>query len=137
MKPLGACLLSFGALVVGAAGCSEGLETVPVSGKVTIAGRDRPKVCRLFFHPVETKSVTRPTAAETDEEGMYEVRSFKGVEGLVPGTYSVRVSYYDLKPGKDPADDRNWIQSDYDAGELVVDPDSDGVEHNINVPAKS
>ena len=120
------------------AGCSGGgLHTVPVYGQVTIAGREFPKVCRIYFLPVTSEGPKRPSMAETAEDGKYAVKSFKDSEGLLPGTYKVNLSYYDLKPGADPALDGSWIIQDYDAGELVVDADSDGIEHNITVPAKS
>jgi hypothetical protein len=120
------------------AGCSDGgLHTVPVYGQVTIAGRGFPKVCRIFFLPVTSEGPKRPSMAETTEDGKYAVKSFKDSEGLLPGSYKVNLTYYDLKPGADPALDGSWIIQDYDAGELAVDADSDGIEHNITVPAKS
>jgi hypothetical protein len=116
-------------------GCGRGgPETIPVSGIVTFAGRERPKVSRVFFQPAGETKVFRPSVAETKEDGAYEVKAFQRSDGLVPGTYLVRVSYFDLKPGADPKYDESWIEKRYDAGELVIESGSDDVEFNVEVP---
>jgi hypothetical protein len=119
-------------------GCSgEAVETVPVYGKVSFSAREAPKICRLFFQPVQTASVTRPSSATTEADGTYEAKAFRDSDGLVPGTYKVQVSYYDLRPGANPNLETSYVESVYDAGELVVADDADEVEHNIEVPAKT
>jgi len=131
-------LMFFGLGLMFFAGCSEALETVPVYGTVTIEGRERPKVCRLFFHPVQVSGgPTRPSVAQLDERGSYTARAFKDSDGLIPGTYRVNVTYYDLRPGGDPSFETSWIQHNYNAGDLVVDRQAGEVEHNIRVPRKS
>jgi hypothetical protein len=125
-------------LLVICSGCFEsGPKTVPVYGKVTFVGRETPKVCRLFFRPVQSEGLLRPCAAATEPDGTYQVKAFQQSKGLVPGTYRIRVSYFDLKPGANPELDTSWVETRYDAGELVVDADSSGIEHNIEVPKKS
>ena len=120
------------------AGCSEGLETVPVYGTVTIEGREPPKVCRLFFHPVQvTGGPKRPSVVQLNEDGSYEAKAFQDSVGLVPGTYRVNVSYFDLKAGADPSFETSWIQHNYNAGEIVVDAGAGEIEHNITVPRNS
>jgi hypothetical protein len=96
-----------------------------------------PKFCRLYFRHVKAESITRPTMASPEPDGSYEVKSFRQSKGLLPGTYKVEVSYFDLKPGADPNIETNYIESVFDAGELVVDSDADEVEHNIEVPPKT
>jgi hypothetical protein len=54
----------------------------------------------------------------------------------LPGTYRVDVSYFDLKPGGNPNSEGGWTERKHDAGELVVEAGSSGVEFNIKVPAK-
>ena len=120
------------------AGCSRGgPETVPVYGTVNFIGRDVPKYCRLFFQPLQTEGISRPSSATAEADGSYEVKAFRRSAGLVPGTYRVQISYYNLKRGANPEVESNWVESVYDAGELVVDAGSRGVEHNIEVPAES
>lgn len=118
-------------------GCSGGgLETIPVYGKVTFANREPPQVCRLFFQPVQTESISRPSSATVQPDGSYEAKAFRQSDGLVPGTYKVQVSYYDLKPGANANLETSYVESVYEADELVVDPDARSVEHNIEVPAR-
>ena len=120
------------------AGCIDrGPETIPVYGKVSFAGREAPKFCRLFFQSVKSETVNRPSSATVQPDGAYEVKSFRRSKGLLPGTYKIQVSYYDLKPGADPNVETNYVESVHEAGELVVDADADEVEHNIEVPPKT
>jgi hypothetical protein len=119
------------------AGCSEsGPKTVPVYGTVTFVGRDAPKTCRLFFKPIKVEGLTRPAAAERSSNGSYAARAFSTSKGLLPGTYKIEVSYYDLIPGKNPDLENSWAETSFRAGELVVDANSKGIEHNIEVPKK-
>jgi predicted small lipoprotein YifL len=123
------------------AGCGDsGPKTIPVYGKVTTEGRPLPQVCRLYFLPASTdgpsRGPSRPSIAQMEEDGSYAVKAYKDSDGLLPGAYQVEVSYYDLKPGGNPMSEAGWIEHKHDAGELVVDADSDGVEFNITLPVK-
>ena len=118
-------------------GCSDGgPATVPVYGTLSFAGREQPKFCRLYFKPIEAETITRPSFTTPEADGSYEVKSFRQSNGLLPGKYKVEVSYFDLKPGANPNVETSYAESVFDAGELVVDADSDGIEHNIEVPPK-
>ncbi len=128
-------LLASGLLV--SFGCSRGgPETIPVFGKVTFEGREPPEACRVFFRPVEGAAAARPAVAQAERDGAYEAKAFKDAEGLLPGSYSLNVSYIDIKPGTDPTIESNWITQNFDAGELVVSADADEVQYDITVPAK-
>jgi hypothetical protein len=119
------------------AGCSEtGPKTVPVYGTVTFVGRDAPKTCRLFFKPIKVEGLNRPAVAERTPNGSYAAKAFSTSRGLLPGTYRIEISYYDLKPGKDPNIETNWAETNFSAGELVVEAGSSGVEKNIDIPKK-
>jgi hypothetical protein len=120
------------------AGCGErGPKTVPVHGTVSFVGRERPKQIQIFFRPNKTEGgVVRPTIVKCDEGGEYQAKSFERSRGLIPGTYGVMVEYFDHISGKDPRLESSYKQGTFDAGELVVDPSSGGVEHNIEVPAQ-
>jgi hypothetical protein len=132
--PLIAALVAIACMI----GCSDrGPKTIPVYGTVTFAGRERPKFCRLYFRPIQAETITRPSMSTPAENGSYEVKSFRDSNGLLPGTYKVEVTYFDLKPGANPNIETNYIESAFDAGELVVDADAGSVEHNIEVPAKA
>jgi predicted small lipoprotein YifL len=117
-------------------GCGhDGPRTVPVFGKVTFEGRKPPDACRLFFRPVGP-SAARPAVAQAERDGTYRVKAFKDADGLLPGTYSLNVSYIDVKPGADPDVESNWIGQSFDAGELDVPEDAEEVQHDVTVPAK-
>jgi hypothetical protein len=127
---------AFAALLL-LAGCSEsGPKTIPVYGTVTFVGRDAPKTCRLFFKPIKVEGLTRPAAAERSPNGSYTAKAFSTSKGLLPGTYKIEVSYYDLVPGRNPDLETSWAETSFNAGELVVDANSKGIEHNIEVPKK-
>jgi hypothetical protein len=122
-------------LLVG--GCSEtGPKTIPVYGTVIFVGRDAPKTCRLFFKPIKVEGLIRPAVAERSSSGSYAAKAFSNSKGLLPGTYKVEVSYYDLVPGKNPELETSWAETKFNAGEIVVDANSSGVEHNIEIPKK-
>lgn len=130
--------LLFGFGLLAAAGCGEkGPKTVPVYGTISFAGREPPKTCQVYFTPIKTEGLIRPTIAERQSNGSYQAKSFSTSRGILPGTYRVLVTYYQLKPGKDPNREANWDELKHEAGELVVAPDSGGIEHNIEVPKKS
>jgi hypothetical protein len=127
---------ALGFTIVLLVGCSDhGLKTIPVYGTVTFADRERPKGCRIFFKPVKVEGISRPAAAEATS-GSYTANAFSTSKGLIPGTYRIEVSYYDLKAGKNPNLESSYAETNYDAGEVIVDSNSSGVEHNIEVPKK-
>src|SRR3954467_4266662 len=138
MKFHAACkLIVLVSLLLSLAGCSEpGPKTVPVYGTVTFVGRDAPKTCRLFFKPIKVEGLSRPAVAERTSNGSYAAKAFSTSKGLLPGTYRIEISYYDLKPGKDPNIETNWAETNFSAGELVVEAGSSGVEKNIDIPKK-
>jgi hypothetical protein len=118
-------------------GCFErGPKTVPVYGTVTLLGREAPSGIRVFFRPNQTSGPVRPTIAKCDPDGAYEAKSFERSRGLLPGTYGIEVHYADLIPGKDPRLEGSYKVDTFDAGEVVVDPNSGGIEHNIEIPAQ-
>jgi hypothetical protein len=133
-------LTSFGvaiAALVIVTGCSEsGPKTIPVYGTVTFVGRDPPKTCQIYFTPIKTEGLIRPTVAERQSNGSYAAKSFSTSRGILPGTYRVLVTYYELKPGKDPNRESNWDELKFDDGELVVDANSSGIKHDIEVAPK-
>ena len=124
-------------VILAVAGCGGGSDVVPVTGQVVFHSRDLPQVARLTFVPVEGTSgggAIRPSGAKMEPDGTYRVKPYQGVEGLLPGTYEVRVSYYDLRPGGDRNREADWTEYTHEAGELVVEPGSGAIEHDVEVP---
>lgn len=115
-------------------GCSRS-PVVPVSGTISFPDRDLPEVCRLTFVPTETAEGVsiRPSGATMDEQGVYHLSPHKGVEGLLPGRYKIRLSYFDLKRNGNPDIEGDWKEQTFEAGELNVEAGSRAVEHNIEV----
>jgi len=105
---------------------------------MSFADRELPEVCRLTFVPTETDEGVsiRPSGATMDEDGVYHLPPFKGVEGLLPGTYAIRVSYFDLKRNGNPDIEGDWKEYQHEAGELTVEEGSSGVVHDIEVTRK-
>src|SRR3954452_6372872 len=118
-------------------GCSEGpIKTVPVYGTVTFVDREAPPTCDLIFQPLKIDGPLRPSFADRQADGSYQVKAFKNSRGLIPGTYHVQLVFHDLKPGADPKQESAWKLTNYDGGELKVDAASGGVEFNIEVRSK-
>jgi hypothetical protein len=107
-----------------------------VYGNISFVGRDAPKTVRVVFKPIKSEGLTRPTVAERASNGSYTAKAFSSSRGLIPGTYKIEVTYYDLKPGKDPNIETSWAESNFDAGQLVVESNASGIEHDIEIPKK-
>jgi len=112
-------------LLILLAGCSDnGLEMVRVGGQVTFEGRELPKYCKVYFHPIEVPAglPKRPAASRLGEDGRLSVTSWKKGDGLVPGTYEVKIQYYDPKPGADLTSDDGWVGKSHQVENLVIKP---------------
>jgi hypothetical protein len=66
-------------------------------------------------------------------DGTYELVPFQGVKGLLPGTYKIRLNYFDLKRNGDPDREADWKETAFEAGELVIEAGSGPVTHDIEV----
>lgn len=125
-------------LALAASGCgSADPGIVPVAGKLTFSGRELPGVCRLTFVPTaDGDSGVRPSGGEMTPNGTYELTEFRGVRGLYPGSYRVRLAYYDLRPGGNPDVEGDWKETSYEAPDLlVIEAGSAAVQYDLTVPA--
>ena len=113
-------------------GCSDS-PVVPVSGTLNFVDREIPEVCRLSFIPKATEGAIRPSGGTMAPDGSYRLPPFKGVEGLLPGVYSVRVNYFDLKKNGNPDREGDWKEFTFEGEELVVEAGSRGITHDIEV----
>jgi len=124
------------------AGCgNNGLPLVPVSGKVTFAGAKPPAAGTVTFTPINVQQGLphRPGSAHFDEQGDFQVTSFKEKDGLIPGTYYARVTCWKGKPSSsDPSsfERLNYVPKDFQAAPVVVDKKAGSVEVAIDVPRK-
>ncbi len=78
-----------------AAGCGNPRGTVPVVGRVTFGGQPPPQPGYVYFVPRNDDpscAGRRPGTAIFAKDGAFTANSFEGGDGLVPGTYEVRVT---------------------------------------------
>ena len=98
-------VITIAAGLLTAAGCggSQEFPLVPVSGTVTFAGGPCPKPGSIVFGPkaVDEGLPQRAGSASFQEDGHFEVTSFKAGDGLVPGTYVVKVTCWEKPPTDD------------------------------------
>lgn len=95
-------------LVAVACGCSRRpYGTVPIRGRVTFGGKPPPARCEVYFVPVDTGRTSeaaltpRPGVGYVDSAGTFEVTSFQPGDGLLPGTYEVRIECWRTTPQVD------------------------------------
>lgn len=123
------------------AGCGgRDLPLVPVAGKITFAGGPCPKAGTIDFEPVAAVEglPRRRGWAKFAEDGAFEATSFDEGDGLLPGTYAIKVSCWDGQPsGDDPSsfERLNLVPKSF-TQEVVVERDSDPIEVNVDVPRK-
>ena len=131
--------LSFVAICLLLVGCEKkGPLTVPVHGTVTFNGGPCPRDGRVIFAPVAAAEgmPLRPGSGGFDVDGKFEVMSFVPGDGLIPGTYRVRIQCWkqlpgDLKPGV------SYVPEDYEPEQLVIEASRrEAIEVAYDVPAK-
>lgn len=124
-------------------GCGkQGNSTIPVSGKITYGGGEWPASGNITFAPLSVAEgfPRRPGSAAFQQDGSFEVTSFKPGDGLVPGTYSISISCYEQQPvGTDPSsfDRFNAVPKDFKTDDLVIEVDSDPIVVEFDVPKKN
>lgn len=105
-------------------GCGpSGPETIPIRGEVTIEDGTVPSNCTVYFQPTEVPEgmPLRPATANVNGDGKFEVTSFRSGDGLVPGTYHVKIVYYTLRPGGNPEIESHWAMHTRQGDDLVVE----------------
>lgn len=121
-------------------GCdSNELGLVPVRGTITFNGAPPPAEGRISFTPREVApgKPRRMASAEFESDGRFSASSFKPGDGLVPGTYAVRVSCLsgqitDSMTRKE-IDEVSHVPRGFEAPQLVIEPGSDAVTYDLDV----
>lgn len=137
-------LFAISALLVLAcvSGCgNRGNGMVYVSGKVTFDGAPPPAVGVITFQPLEAAEgfSRRPARASFGIDGAFEATSIHEGDGLVPGKYSVLVSCNSGQPdpkSPTPWEDITYISPKYEPETLSIEPGSDAVTLNLDLPLK-
>lgn len=131
-----ACLL-----LMALAGCGDGKQLVPVSGKLTYGGDEWPIPGNITFTPLSEFSagregVHRPGSARFGTDGKYVVGSFAQGDGLMPGTYHVSISCIDPLDFSKPREELEFVPKDFKIDDLVVEAGMDPIVLNYDVPKK-
>lgn len=128
---------------VALAGCSKSeLPLVPVQGKVTFNGGPPPAPGTINFMLVSGKGLSglpnRPGSSTFDANGRFEVSSYKEGDGLLPGTYTAKISCYVDTPSEAIPNsfiDFDLVPQDF-RPELVVKEGSEPIEVTFDAPPK-
>lgn len=127
-------------------GCARSpYGTVPVSGRVTFAGRNPPAACELYFTPVPDASArqsapVRAGRALASADGSFVVSSFREGDGLLPGAYDVRLVCWRTPPvwshdGKPDVGGVSFVPVAFAPRALVIDSGSrKTVRYDLDVP---
>lgn len=125
-----------------AIGCSDrGFPMTEVSGKVLFNGGPPPKAGRISFTLVrgtgEEGVPYRPGSAPFGTDGSFAVTTFDDGDGLMPGTYDVRIICLSGDPSsfKNFAD-INFVPASWKPEQLVITGEEDAVTVEYDVPAK-
>ena len=118
-----------------AAGCSSGVKTVPVEGKITYGGGEWPKPGRITFACVEAAPGfdMQPADADLKIDGTFRVE-------LVPGKYNLNLECWDVEPSmENPSAAKSFIPDTHLAGiksgfKVDVQPDAKVVKFDADVP---
>jgi hypothetical protein len=130
MAALAAALLSLG-------GCwgNDRPKTIPISGRVTVDGREPGEFGKIYFTPTQAAEGydKRPASGSFDQSGTYRVMSWEPDDGLVPGHYTVNVQPVDAHASKIAKKYQNSATSGL---EVDVPVDMDKIDYNIEVHTK-
>ena len=124
------------------AGCGRNLpELVPVSGRVLFDGGLPPAAGVVHFMPIESAGHVprRPGMGRFGLDGRFEVESFNGMKGLVPGRYNVRIECFSHEPAAAPGEyeKASYVPAGYRPPELVIKPGQRRVDDLLyDVPKK-
>jgi hypothetical protein len=100
-------------------------ELVPVSGRVQFAGGPPPAAGVIHFLSLESTGnlPSRPGMGRFGTDGRFEVESFSGAKGLMPGRYRVRIECLSREPAPVPGDyeKASYVPAGYQPPELIVE----------------
>jgi hypothetical protein len=79
-------------VLVGLAGCGDGIKRVPVQGKLTAKGTPIKGAVVQFVPLGEIPG--EGGVGQSDDNGNFSLKGLKGVTGVAPGEYKVRISRF-------------------------------------------
>lgn len=139
------CVVAAAAVIQ--AGCGGNpYGAVPVSGSVTFAGQRPPAECEIYFLPSAGSSAgtnalpPRPGRGLVNRDGVFTVSSFQEGDGLLPGTYDVRLECWRTPPqvSHDTPDiikGVSFVPVAFTPPPLTVQPGQAAIRYDLDVPA--
>lgn len=124
-----------------AVGCGgSGMPTTKIIGRVTFDGGPPPKPGMITYSLVPGTGVKglpyRPGTSPFGTDGEFTATSFKEGDGLLPGTYKVRVTCLSGPPSGVPLDSVSLVPLDWTPEDLVIQGEEDSVSVVYDVPPK-
>ena len=124
-----------------AVGCRDaGMPTTKVSGQITFDGGAPPHSGTIAFSLVPGTGVEglpyRPGSSPFGTDGKFVVSSFAEGDGLLPGTYRVRITCLSGPPSTGPLELWRYVPLDWEPEKLVITGDDASVSVDYYVPAK-
>ncbi|MCC9607738.1 carboxypeptidase-like regulatory domain-containing protein [Blastopirellula sp. JC732] len=122
------CLWIAGLLaVVGCEPNTGGFDYAPVSGTVTVNGRPLEGATVAFAPQGESLNTGRPSLAQTDADGHFQLQTVNGIDGAVIGRHLVAITTKRLDPETQDVVARETIPVRYNAqSELSFDVPKEG-----------
>lgn len=118
-------------------GCGPRHPTKTIAGQITFTGGPPPKEGEVFFAPTQIPPhlPKRSGVGTFDVEGKFTLTSFDPGDGLVPGTYQVKVQCWRVEPTLATMEQANFVPPDF-APLVTIDPSAaEPVPVTIDVPA--
>ena len=122
-----------GLLAAGAVGCGgDPFATAPVNGKVTLNGQPLADA-RITFQPTGSEKDVGPgSAAMTDAEGKYNLKTVDGRRGATVGPHLVRISTLKFAENKSLEDANHLIRLSHP--ESVAVPEKVPLKYSKDTP---
>jgi hypothetical protein len=133
-------LLLWAALLSGCGGNTP--KCIPVYGTVTLDGKKVPGPGYIYFNPNSAgEALSRPGRAAFDTNGNYRATTFVPADGLLPGTYVLRVECWKVEPNMEGRPAISFLPQKYqDAAKsgltLTVEPNAKAIKFDISLASK-
>lgn len=120
------------------AGCGQsGPDKIRVHGTITFDGQAPPAEGVVLFRPIKAAQgfPSRPGRANfTQEDGTLEATTIKPGDGLLPGTYSVSIECWRIRPKDDGTPGVSYVRKGFSPPDLEIKPGADPIKLNLDVP---
>ncbi len=125
-----------------ATGCGgSDFPMTKVTGKVSFNGGPAPNAGHVTFSLAPGTGREglpyRPGSAPFGTDGQFVVTSFEEGDGLLPGTYKVRITCLSGPPSLGPLETLSYVPLDWAPEKLVITGDDESVAVEYNVPPKN